>query len=209
MIGLNRHSKGSRKKSDSRPLAELIIPAAAAVFSLKKDFASIGGMTPRILVLTDGTPKCNHSDLFSALDEHGKDKVSVDVIALGINKKRLNAYSSVTKKTNGFFFKVDKPSDIEMAVKRYDKVLKTKLMEKIEIRSDKASLTTTPGQEITLVPGSYSVVLPVVAGIQPSKRRIEHVKISSGQTTEIEVKRGRPIVKIGKSNTYQFEAGET
>ncbi len=71
-------------------------------------------------------------------------------------------------------------------------------MEKIEIRSDKASLTTTPGQEITLVPGSYSVVLPVVAGIQPSKRRIEHVKISSGQTTEIEVKRGRPIVKIGK-----------
>ncbi len=88
-------------------------PCAAAVFSLKKDFASIGGMTPRILVLTDGTPKCNHSDLFSALDEHGKDKVSVDVIALGINKKRLNAYSSVTKKTNGFFFKVDKPSDIE------------------------------------------------------------------------------------------------
>ncbi|MGO9117786.1 MAG: hypothetical protein ACLQPD_09275 [Desulfomonilaceae bacterium] len=173
-------------------------PCAAAVFSLKKDFASIGGMTPRILVLTDGTPKCNHSDLFNALDEHGKDKVSVDVIALGINKKRLNAYSSVTKKTNGFFFKVDKPSDIETAVKRYDKVLKTKLMEKIEIRGDKASLTTTPGQEITLVPGSYSVVLPVVAGIQPSKRRIERVKISSGQTTEIEVKRGRPIVKIGK-----------
>ncbi len=173
-------------------------PCAAVAFSLKKDFAGIGGMTPRILVLTDGTPKCNHSDLFNALDEHGKDKVSVDVMALGINKKRLNAYSSVTKRTNGFFFKVDKPSDIETAVKRYDKVLKTKLMEKVEIRGEKASLTTTPGQEITLVPGSYSVVLPLVAGIHPSKRRIENVKVGSGQTTEIEVKKGRPMVKIGK-----------
>ncbi len=171
-------------------------PCAAAIFSLKKDFTNIGGMIPRILVLTDGTPKCNHSDLFNALDEHGKDKVSVDVIALGINKKRLNAYSSVSKKTNGFFFKVDKPSDIETAVKRYDKVLKTKLMEKIEIRGEKASLTTTPGQEITLVPGTYSVVLPLVAGIHPSKRRIEAVKISSRQTTEIEVKNGRHTVKI-------------
>ena len=145
-------------------------PCAAAVFSLRKDFANIGGMTPRILVLTDGTPKCNHSDLFNALDEHGKDKVSVDVIALGINKKRLNAYSSVTKKTNGFFFKVDKPSDIETAAKRYDKVLKTKLMEKVEVRGEKASLTTTPGQEITLVPGSYSVVLPAGGGDSSLKK---------------------------------------
>jgi len=161
-------------------------PCAAAVFSLKKDFADIGKMTPRILVLTDGTPKCNHSDLFNALDEHGKDKVSVDVIALGINKKRVDAYSSVAKKTNGLFFKVDKPSDIEAAGKRYEQVLKTKLMEKIEIRGEKASLTTTPGQEVTLVPGTYSVILPLVAGIHPSKRTIENVKISSGKATVID-----------------------
>ncbi len=168
-------------------------PCAAAAFSLKKDFADIGKMTPRILVLTDGTPRCNYNDLFNALDEHGKDKVSVDVIALGINKKRVDAYSSVAKKTNGFFFKVDKPSDIETAAKRYEQALKTKLMEKIEIRGEKASLTTTPGQEVTLVPGTYSVILPLVAGIHPSNRRIEHVKITSGQATKIEVEKGRVI----------------
>jgi len=173
-------------------------PCAAAAFSLKKDFGAIGGLAPRILVLTDGTPKCNHTDLFGAADEHGKDKVSVDVVAIGIKKKRLNAYSSVAKKTNGFFFKIDKPSDVENAVKRYEKVLKTKLMEKIEIRGEKATITTIPGKEVTLVPGSYSVVLPAVAGIHASKRRIERVKITSGQTTEIEVKKGRPMVKIGK-----------
>ena len=171
-------------------------PCAAAAFSLKKDFSATGGLAPRILVLTDGTPKCNHSDLFGAVDEQGKDKVSVDVVAIGIKKKRLNAYSSVAKKTNGFFFKIDKPSDVENAAKHYEKVLKTKLMEKIEIRGEKATITTIPGKEVTLVPGSYSVVLPAVAGIHPSKRTIEHVKISSRQTTEIEVKNGRPMVKI-------------
>jgi hypothetical protein len=158
-------------------------PCAAAAFSLKKDFGAIGGLTPRILVLTDGTPKCNHSDLFSALDGHGKDRVSVDVVAIGIRKKRLNAYSAVTKKTNGVFFKIDKPSDVENAVKSYEKTLKAKLMDKIEIRGEKATITTIPGKEVTLVPGTYSVVLPAVAGIHVSKRRIENVKITSGQKT--------------------------
>ncbi len=186
--------KGLAEKVEQTTPGGINNPCAAAAFSLKKDFGAIGGLTPRILVLTDGTPRCNHNDLFGAVDEHGKDNVSVDVVAIGINKKRLNAYSSVTKKTNGFFFKIDQPSDVETAANRYEKVLKTKLMEKVEIRGEKASLTTTPGQEVTLVPGSYSIVLPLVAGIHPSKRRIENVKVSSGQTTKIEVEKGRARV---------------
>jgi hypothetical protein len=185
-------------------------PCAAAAFSLKKDFAAISGLTPRILVLTDGTPKCNHSDLFSALDEHGKDRVSVDVVAIGMKKKRLNAYSAVTKKTNGFFVKIDKPSDVENAVKSYEKTLKAKLMEKIEIRGEKATITTIPGKEVTLVPGTYSVMLPAVAGIHASKRRIENVKISSGQarTITIEPEKGRPVIgkKEPRARKDQFRA---
>ena len=187
--------KGLTEKVGQSTSGGINNPCAAAAFSLKKDFGAIGGLTPRILVLTDGTPKCNHSDLFSALDEHGKDQVSVDVVAIGIKKKRLNAYSAVTKKTNGFFVKIDKSSDVENAVKSYEKTLKAKLMEKIEIRGEKATITTIPGKEVTLVPGTYSVALPAVAGIRPSKRRIEHVKISSGQAKiiTVEAENSRPV----------------
>ena len=177
-------------------------PCAAAAFSLKKDFGNIGALTPRILLLTDGAAICNYMEILNAIDEQGGgDRIRVDVLALGIAKKRQKPYSTLTGRTNGFFFKIDKPSDADGAASRYEKILKTRTMETIEIRGDRVTHTTTPGQQVTLVPGSYSVVLPVVAGIHPSKRRIENVKISSGHRTEIEVKKGRPTVKILKEET--------
>jgi hypothetical protein len=176
-------------------------PCAAAAYSLKKDFDGAGALTPRILLLTDGATNCRSNEVLRAIDEQwGRNKVHVDVVVLGMHKKRKENYSILAKRTTGLFFTAESPSDLDAAIARYTKILKTPTLEKVEIRGENATLTANPDQEITLVPGSYSVTLPLVGGLNPAKRVIENVGIKSFEATELDVtiKKGKPIVKISR-----------
>jgi hypothetical protein len=176
-------------------------PCAAAVYSLKRDFASLGGLAPRLLLVTDGAKRCAFKEVLGAIEKQvGRDKVSVDVLGLGMHRKRQTGYSKLAERTNGMFFRIDSPSDVQGAMAKYAKLLKTPVKERLEVRGGKTVLTASPDEEITLVPGAYTIVLPAVAGIGPSKRTLEAVQIRSGESTvvQIKVKKGRPVAKIEK-----------
>lgn len=176
-------------------------PCAAAAYSLKKDFGGAGGLTPRMLLVTDGATNCRSNEVLRAIDEQwGRNKVHVDVVVLGMHKKRKENYSVLAKRTNGLFFTAENPSDLDAALARYAKILKTPTMEKVEIRGDKVTLTANPDQEVTLVPGSYTVVLPLVGGLRPANRVIENVKVASRDEIKLDVaiKKGKPIITPSK-----------
>ncbi len=80
------------------------------------------------------------------------------------------------------------------------KMLKTPAMEKIEVRGENAVFTMFPEEEITLTPGAYTVVLPVVAGLNPAKRAIENVKVNSGEASvmDVRIRKGRPTIKMSR-----------
>jgi hypothetical protein len=133
-------------------------------------------------------------------EKGGHEHTRVDVLAVGMPKKRLVTFAAIARKGNGLLLKVDRPSEVEQALARYGKVLKTKAREKIEVRSDKTVFSSALEEEITLPPGSYTVTLPPVAGLEPSRRVIRNVKVSSGEAKVLDVplKKGRPSHRAGK-----------
>jgi hypothetical protein len=176
-------------------------PCAAAAFVAKQDLKGGHGLIPRILLVTSGAAKCDFREVLKALDRaDSKDKPVVDVVALGLSKKRERGYSTVAKKSGGVFLRADSPAELDHIISRYEKILNAKAMEKVEVRGEKSVFTVNPGEELTLAPGSYTVALPLVAGIQASKRTIPNVKINSGEANvmEVRVKKGKLAVQAGK-----------
>jgi hypothetical protein len=176
-------------------------PCAAAAYSAKNDFKGQGNLTPRILIVTNGASKCAAHTVLKAVEVHeSKERMAVDVLALGMSKKRHSGYAFLVNKTNGLLLDVEKPTDMDQALSRYAKALKAKVMAKVEIKGDKAVTSVSPFQEIALAPGTYTVVLPLVEALNPSKRTIEGVKISPGETNvmEVTIRKGQPIVRAGR-----------
>jgi hypothetical protein len=122
------------------------------------------------------------------------------VIALGMNKKRLAGYSQLVAKSNGILLKVETPSEVETALSRYGKILKAPAMSKLEVKGEKADFKINNGEEITLAPGSYSIVVPPIPGLDPSHRVIKEVKIASGdnKVLDVRVQKGKLVVRPGK-----------
>ncbi|MDQ1238836.1 MAG: hypothetical protein QG577_1021, partial [Thermodesulfobacteriota bacterium] len=187
------------EKADSSGTTD---PCAAAAFSIKKDFQGGAGRKPRLLIVTGGAATiCSVSAVTRAMETSDATKGTIiDVLALGINKKRQKGYSLLTARTAGIFIEAERPADIDQPFAKYAKVLQAKHFEKVEIKGDKASLSVAPFQEITVAPGTYTISLPAVEGIDPSKRTVPNVKISSGEAhiLDVTIKKGKPIIKTVK-----------
>lgn len=176
-------------------------PCAAAAYAIKKDLGGLGDLVPRILVVTNGLTKCSYLEVVKAVNSHGeKKKPIVDVVGVGMGQRNARGYASLAKRTGGVFLRAERPSDIDKVLGRYGQILKTKEMEKIEVRGEKTVLTAALEDEISLTPGTYRVVLPLVGKLNPSYRSIPDVKINSRESKIIvvRIKNGRPTVKIGK-----------
>ena len=177
-------------------------PCAAAAYSMKKDFASsLGGdLSPRLLLVTDGAHRCAYKEVLREnAKKGGKGVLSVDVLGLGMHRKRQGGYAKLARRTHGVFMRIDSPSDIKSAMAKYAKLLKTPVKEKIEVRGEKSVITAIPGEELTIVPGTYTIVLPAVAGISSSKRAVGPFQIESGASTIVQVrvtKKGRVLTKV-------------
>jgi hypothetical protein len=176
-------------------------PCAAAAFAVKADLGGLGGLTPRTLVVTNGLRKCAYREVLRVIDrKHGKGKVRVDVLALGMSRRREKGYARLAAKTGGTFLKIAKPSDLKKAISTYGEILKTPALKKMEVRGGKTHLHVGNGEEVTLAPGSYSIVLPVIPGLKSANRTIKDVKINSGENKVLMVRitKGRLIVKAKK-----------
>lgn len=191
--------KEGLEKADSGGATD---PCAAAAYSIKKDFQGGTGRKPRILIVTGGASTvCSVGAVIRAIDSSDATRGTVvDVLALGIHKKRQKGYATLASRTGGVFIDAERPADIDQPFARYAKVLQAKHFEKVEIKGDKASLSIAPFQEITLAPGTYTVILPVVEGLDPSKRIVPNVKIGSGETNvlDVAIRKGKPIIKTVK-----------
>lgn len=197
---------GLKEKLENLSAAGKTNPCAAALYSLRKDFSSQSGITPRVLIITDGAGKCSPADATKLAEQTiGKDRVHVDVMALGMGKKKNSGYTILAKKTDGMFFRLEGPGEVDQAVAKYAKALKTPKMEKVEIRGEKAVFSVTPEEEIALTPGTYSVVLPLVAGISAGKRTISQVKVGSGEAVVIDVKAKKGKVSVSRSGKKSIE----
>ncbi len=175
-------------------------PCAAAAYSMKKDFLVSGAHSPRLLLVTAGGAKCDAKAVLKAAGAIGPNaKTPVDVLAIGMKSKKKTAYSNLAKKTGGVFLTVDSPADLDNALKKYSRVLHITSMEKIEIRGDKVVFSVNFDEDITLAPGTYTVVLPSVKGLAEFKRSVPNVRIKSGEATLMTVKlsKGKATVKIG------------
>ncbi len=175
-------------------------PCAAAAYSLKKDFSG-GGLTPRVLIITEGMTKCAYSEVLKALEEHkDKDRIAIDLIMMGTPKKKQDGYTALAKRTGGLALKIENPNDLEPTLAKYSKLLKAHIMEKMEIRGEKTVYSAAPEEETTLPPGTYEIILPLVAGLNSSSRSIPNVKIGSkeAKVMEIRLKKGKPVVKGSK-----------
>jgi hypothetical protein len=176
-------------------------PCAAAAFAVKTDLKGLGGLTPRTLVVTNGLRKCAYREVLRVIDrKHGKGKVRVDVVALGMSRRRQRGYARLAAKTGGVFLKLAKPSDVSKALSKYGEILKTPALKKMEVRGGKTDLRVGNGEEVTLAPGSYTIVLPPIPGLKAANRTIKDIKISSGENKilMVKIRKGRLIVKSKK-----------
>ncbi len=185
--------------AESRPGGE-VNPCAAAAYSMKKDFLVSDALNPRLLLITAGAAKCDAREVLKAAGAIGPSaKTPVDILAVGMSSKKKAAYSNLAKKTGGVFLQIDSPADQENTLKKYSKNLHVTSMDKIEIRGDKVVFSVNFDEDITLAPGTYTVVLPSLKGLAEFKRSVPNVKIKSGEATLMTVKlsKGKASVKIG------------
>ena len=187
------------KLAEAKPGGE-VNPCAAAAYSMKKDFLVSDALNPRLLLITAGASKCDAKEVLKAAGAIGpSSRTHVDILAVGMNSKKKAAYSNLAKKTGGVFLQIDSPADLESALKKYSKSLHVTSMEKIEIRGEKVVFSVNFDEDITLAPGTYTVVLPSVKGLAEFKRSVPNVRIKSGEATLMTVKlsKGKASVKIG------------
>lgn len=191
--------KGFKEKLNSLGVGKLTNPCGAVINSIKKDFVSAGSGVPRLLLVTCGQAKCPTKDTLKVLNRQSPGtKVTVDVLTLGMPSKRHATYSALAKKSGGLFLAVETPAQLDAAMARYKKALRTSTFEKIEIRNDKATVSVPPDEDIALAPGVYTIVLPRLKGLADTHRSIPNVKIKSGHATLIDVnpKKGKATIKV-------------
>jgi len=194
-------AKGLKAELEKTRPAGRTNPCAAAAYSLRKDFTGIAELQPRVLLVTRGVNRCAYRKVLREVNRKGLGrKARVDVVGLGIGKKRRRGYEALARKTGGIFIRLDNPSGVESAVTRYEKVLKTPTFKKMEVRGEKTSFRVANGEEITLAPGAYTILLPEMPGLKPGNRAVKDVKIVSGQNRilNVRIRKGRLHVRTGK-----------
>jgi len=176
-------------------------PCAAAAYAVKSELGGLGDLKPRVLIVTAGAKRCKLKEVLAETDRKGgRGAVKIDVVALGMSKKGLQDYTALCQKTGGTFMKLERPADLEPALARYTKTLQTLAMKQMDVQGEKASLKIGNGEELTLAPGTYTVVLPQMPGLDLSKRTIKNIRVGSGQTSvlSVNITKGRVQVTTGK-----------
>ncbi len=171
----------------------------AAVGSLRRDFGAAESLSPRLVLITDGYTECSLKDIIHAIEGgRFKNRAKVDVIAVGMKAPMQAAYAGLAKATGGEFLKVEQPKDLRSALTNYVEVLQAPQLEPVQISGHGTNYRILPGEEAKLPTGSYTITLPDIEGLDPSKRAIEDVKVRTSKKTVLEsrVQEGRPLVQI-------------
>ena len=170
---------------------------AATRRSLRRDFHAIHELEPRIAIITDGRRGCSFGGVLQVIEKaKSKQNVKLDVIAVDLQRSAQAAYSSLAADGGGVFLNLSSPADNE-TLSTYLAVLRTPKLEPLEAVKESAKYRIAPGERCALAPGSYTITVPEIAGLDPSNRTIKDVKITAGETTVLNLtaKEGRLIVR--------------
>ena len=173
----------------------------AAVRSLKTDFEALESFSPRLVLITDGRTECSLKEILQAVEgSKFKNQVRVDVIAVGMKPLMQEAYTSLAKATGGQLLNVNQPADLQPALTDYLALLQTPRPELIQIVGHGANYKILPGEEAKVSPGAYTITLPEMRGLDPSKRTVKDVKIASGGKTilGVRIQEGQLVVGVNR-----------
>jgi hypothetical protein len=172
---------------------------AAVLHSLGKDFSSKEGSLGRLVLLTDGNSQCSWPTVAEvAKDDRLVTGTNVDVIAVGMDPAHRDAYAVLVTGAGGMFLALDGPADLDSVLGRYLQSLHAMEPLPIEIRSFDARYRVMPGEQLRLPPGKYTIVLPSMAGLEPTRRKVaDPVKIGPGENKVLtfSVQDGRPVLQ--------------
>ena len=158
--------------------------------SSKWDFGSGEGLTPRIVLLTDGQIGCGASAVSQITRRRGKAKSNrVDVIALGADSTAKRTLSELCRDTNGVLFDVSTPAQLGRIVPEYTSAVRVAKPVPVEISGSSGVRRFTAGEKISLPPGSYSLWLPDSLEVPEKERVINNVEVSPEKVTTVTISR--------------------
>jgi hypothetical protein len=173
---------------------------AAAENSLKRDFLTNSETTtPRILLITDGSRNCSARDMLHPAQstKHGAVMAILDIVAVGINDAAAESYAETMSQSNGVFLRIEKPEDVRLVASQYIEVLAKQVPSAIVVTGQDKKHMMLPGAPISLPPGSYTVALPNLPGLDTAHRRIPSVTVKPGETRvlNVAISDSKPVVQ--------------
>lgn len=161
---------------------------AATSRSLQNDFNAITDLTRRVVLVTDGHRECSFKEALRIIEkEKMRDDLRVDVLAIDMPRSIRGPFSRLAADTGGIFVNLASPGEAGEALSGYFAVLQTYRPQPLEVLAANSKHRVLPGEKSRLSPGSYTIALPEIAGLDPTKRRIRDVKIVTGKTTVLNI----------------------
>jgi len=171
---------------------------AATRRSLQRDFNTIRDLPRRIVLVTDGHRECSFKEALQIVEkEKLRDDTKLDIIAIDIPRPVRPAYSKLSTDTGGFFLDLASVAETGGILSSYLAVLQTHRPQPLEVLAGNTRHKILPGRESRLFPGSYTIALPEIEGLDSSKRTVKDVRVMTGKTTvlNISARHGRLVVQ--------------
>lgn len=173
----------------------------AITHASRTDFRHVQQRNRRVALITDGLgDRVKVASLDSMLKACGKEKVVLDVIAIGMKSPDDEEYTRLVQSEKGIFLRLSVPEQVVPTVGDYLRLLARAMPPSVEIFGSSGNWTLDRGAAISLAPGSYSVLLPRTHGLALAQRIVDDVKISSGMTTLLDIEIADRRVRVRRSD---------
>ncbi|MBI5572504.1 MAG: hypothetical protein HY914_21350 [Desulfomonile tiedjei] len=167
---------------------------AAALHSLRRDFATAPDYSPRIVLLTDGSGTASANPLLEANGKLRKEsRVKIDVVALAMSDSARRAeFRKLVGGTGGMYLAIERSQDIDAALATYKRLFQEVRPAHIEVQGAGTRYKTLPGKELKLTSGEYRIVLPHMEGLSHDKAAVlPPVPIRAGETRTVTIRVNR------------------
>ncbi len=159
----------------------------AAANSMQTDFDPSEDFSGRVVLVTDGSARCSWDRIVQLAQATPlKAGITVDVVALGMTDAHQQPFLNLANETRGEFVRLERPADVKPALERYGAALRRVRPATVELRGFTGHFRVLPGKEITLPAGPYTLVLPQMDGLDPSKKKVpQRIRVKAGEATSV------------------------
>lgn len=173
---------------------------AALKTALHRDLLMVNQEWFRILIVTDDMSRCSGANPFDVVEkfkQQGK-KPPIDILALAMERSKEAEYRKLSESTGGLFMPLRTPSEGELAVETYARLLKVRQFDPIDVIGNGHTFKVMPHQEVRIPPGLYKVVLPEMTDPALMARELpQFIRIRDNETLTlvISIRDGIPTIQ--------------